>query len=106
MYCIIVKTQLKPGTRKAFLDAMLPNAEASVQDEPGCLVFDVVEAREEPNTFYLYEVYSSTDALDVHKETPHYIACRASVGELIANQSVIRADVTSLNPMPRAIVQP
>ena len=105
MYCIIVKTQLKPGTRKAFLDAMLPNAEASVRDEPGCLVFDVVEAREEPDTFYLYEVYASTDALDAHKQTPHYTASRAVVSDLIAEQSVIRADVTSLNPMPPAIVQ-
>lgn len=102
MYCIIVKTQLKPGTRKAFLDAMLPNAEASVRMEPGCLAFDVVEAREEPDTFYLYEVYASTDALDAHKLTPHYTASRAVVGELIAEQSVIRADVTALNPMPRS----
>lgn len=98
MYCIIVKTQLKPGTRKAFLDAMLPNAEASVRDEPGCIAFDVLEAREEDDTFYLYEIYASPDALAAHKETPHYNACRAVVNDLIAKQSVIRADVTALNP--------
>lgn len=98
MYCIIVKTQLKPGTRKAFLNAMLPNAEASVRDEPGCLVFDVVEDRDEPDTFYLYEIYADQNALALHKETPHYQASRAVVNELIANQSVIRADVISMNP--------
>ena len=101
MYCIIVKTKLNPGTRKTFLDAMLPNAEASVQEESGCLVFDVLEAREEDDTFYLYEVYTGPDALAVHKETPHYAACRQVVNDLIAEQSVIRADITSLNPMPR-----
>jgi len=36
--------------------------------------------------------------LAAHKETPHYTACRAVVNELIAEQSVIRADVTALNP--------
>ncbi|MFC1672544.1 putative quinol monooxygenase [Pseudomonadota bacterium] len=98
MYCIIVKTQLKPGVRKAFLDAMLPNAEASVRDEPGCIVFDVLEAREEENTFYLYEVYTDTNALAAHKETPHYAASRAVVNDLIEEQSVIRANVNALNP--------
>lgn len=101
MYCIIVKTQLKPGTRKAFLDAMLVNAEASVRDEAGCIAFDVLEAREEPDTFYLYEIYTSPSALDTHKDTPHYKASRAIVTDLIAEQSVIRADVTSLNPALR-----
>ena len=98
MYCIIVKTQLKPDTRTAFLEAMLPNAEASVRDEPGCVVFDVVECLTEANTFYLYEIYSSQDALALHKETPHYKASRAVVTDLIAQQSVVRADVVSQNP--------
>lgn len=98
MYCIVVKTQLKPGTRKAFLGAMLPNAEASVRDEADCLVFDVIEAREEDDTFYLYEIYSDQNALAVHKKTSHYNACRAVVNDLIAEQSVIRADVISMNP--------
>lgn len=98
MYCIVVKTELKPGTRDAFLQAMLPNAEASVRDEPGCLVFDVLEAREEENTFYLYEIYESPDALAAHKETPHYAASRSVVTGLIEKQSVIRADVLAMNP--------
>ena len=101
MYCIIVKTQLKPGARKAFLDAMLPNAEASVRDEPGCIAFDVLEAREEEDTFYLYEIYTGQDALAAHKETPLYKDSRAVVNDLIAEQSVIRADVTALNPATR-----
>lgn len=98
MYCIIVKTELKAGARKKFLDAMLPNAEASVRDEPGCLVFDVLEMREEPDTFLLYEVYESQAALEDHKQTAHYKASRAVVTDLIENQTVLRSDVIALNP--------
>lgn len=98
MYCIIVKTELKEGVRKKFLDAMLPNAEASVRDEPGCLVFDVLEMREEPDTFLLYEVYESQAALEDHKQTPHYKASRAVVTDLIERQTVLRSDVIALNP--------
>lgn len=98
MYCIIVKTELKEGTRERFLEAMLPNAEASVRDEPGCLVFDVLEVWEEENTVLLYEVYTSPDALEAHKQTPHYKATRAVVNDLIVSQSVTRAGVLRMNP--------
>lgn len=98
MYCIIVKTELKRGTRKEFLDAMLSNAEASVRDEPGCLVFDVLEMREEADTFLLYEVYETPAALEDHKQTPHYRATREVVGDLIERQTVLRSDVIALNP--------
>jgi quinol monooxygenase YgiN len=98
MYSIIVKTKLKPGTTQAFLDAMLPNAEASVRDEPGCHTFDVLQDRADPELFWLYEIYQDEAALAAHKETPHYQASRAVVNELIAEQSVIRADVLVVNP--------
>ncbi|AEY01410.1 hypothetical protein GU3_08270 [Oceanimonas sp. GK1] len=98
MYSIIVKTKLKPGTTQAFLDAMLPNAEASVRDEPGCHTFDVLQDRADPELFWLYEIYQDEAALAAHKETPHYQASRAVVNELIAEQSVIRADVLAVNP--------
>ena len=87
--------------KKAFLAAMLPNAEASVREEEGCIVFDVLEAQEEPDTFYLYEIYSTPEALATHKETEHYKQTRAVVNDLISEQSVIRADVTALNPTVR-----
>ncbi len=98
MYCIIVQTQVKPGTRERFLEAMLPNAEASVREEPGCLVFDVIEDRDNENLFHLYEIYTSQEALTAHKETGHYKASRVVVNELIAEQKVIRADVLAMNP--------
>lgn len=97
MYCIIVKVELKPGNRDRFLEAMLANARASVRDEPGCLVFDVLEAREAPDTFYLYEIYTGEEALSVHKETPHYQSTRGMINDLIARQTVIRAEVLAKN---------
>lgn len=98
MYCIVVKTRLKPGSGEGFLQAMLPNAQASVRLEPGCHVFDVLKADEEGDTYYLYEIYSDKDALDEHKKTPHYRDCRSRITALIAEQTVIRAGVVALNP--------
>lgn len=97
MYCIIVKNTVKEGCRERYLEAMLPNAKASVENEPGCIAFDVLEAREEPNTFYLYEIYESTEALDVHKQTDHYKESRPVLSEIMESTSVIRSDVLAIN---------
>ena len=83
---------------KRFLDAMPPNAEDAARDQPGCTVFDVLEAREEPDTFLLYEIYESHDALEDHKQTQHYHASRAVVTDLIERQSVPRSDAIAINP--------
>lgn len=101
MYCIIVKNQVKEGCREQYLEAMLPNAKASLENEVGCIVFDVLEAREEPNTFYLYEVYESTDALEVHKQTDHYKNSRPILSDIVESVSVIRSDVLAMNPVAR-----
>lgn len=97
MYCIVVKNVVKEGARGDYLAAMLPNAKASVEKEEGCLVFDVLEAKEEPNTFYLYEIYTSPHALQLHKQADHYLKSRPLISDLVVDQSVLRADVVERN---------
>lgn len=97
MYCIIVKNVVREGARDAYLAAMLPNARDSVAHEPGCLTFDVLEAQGEPNTFYLYEIYTSPAALETHKQTPHYLNSRPLIADLLVETSVLRADVIEMN---------
>ncbi len=97
MYCIIVKNVVKPGTREAYLEAMLPNAKASVANEEDCHVFDIIEAQEEQDTFYLYEIYTDKAALATHKLTDHYLSSRKLLSELVVETSVIRADVLARN---------
>jgi quinol monooxygenase YgiN len=90
--------ELKAGVRNKFLDAMLLNAEASVRDEPGCATFDVLEARDEPATFLLYEIYESQAAFEDHKLTPHFNACRAAIDDLLERQTISATDVIARNP--------
>jgi quinol monooxygenase YgiN len=60
VYCIFIKTRLRPGCAEAFIDAIQVNAAASVSTEPGCLVFDVSRDRQDPDLVYLYEIYRPT----------------------------------------------
>ena len=42
--------------------------------EPGCLRFDVLQDKSDPNKFVFYEVYKDADAINVHKSMPHFKA--------------------------------
>ncbi|WP_288132763.1 putative quinol monooxygenase [Microbulbifer sp.] len=100
MFCIFIKVTLKPGIKEEYLRVIRENAAASVEYEPGCHIFDVLEDRENESLVYLYEVYASPEALQAHKETAHYRKDRPLINELIAEQEVIRANV--LQSAPRA----
>jgi len=47
------------------------NAEAS-RAEPGCLEFSVYQEIDDPRAFLLYERYTSEDAFQAHRRTPHF----------------------------------
>ncbi|MEX6501098.1 putative quinol monooxygenase [Pseudomonas zhanjiangensis] len=98
MYCLLLKTQLKPGSFDAFMAAMGVNAAASVRDEPGCLTFDLLRDRRDPDCVWLYELYTDEAAFEAHTRTPHFLASRPLVEPLIVSQQVIEADVLALNP--------
>lgn len=101
MYCIFISVDLKPGAKARYLELIAENARASVEREPGCHTFDVLLDREQENRVYLYEVYESPQALQAHKETPHYLRDREQINALIERQQVLRADVAGFFP-PRS----
>ncbi|GAB6262980.1 antibiotic biosynthesis monooxygenase [Photobacterium sp. CCB-ST2H9] len=98
MFCIVVKNVVKAGYSEQYLSIMKENATASVENEEGCLVFDVMVSQENDHCFYLYEIYTSEAALAVHKQTSHYLESRKHLADLIKDQSVLRCDVVQRNP--------
>ena len=79
MYVIIAPIQIKEGHKKEFVDAMLDDARGSVNNEPGCLRFDVIQDAGNPNRIWLYEVYTDEAAFQAHTEAPHFIKWRDTV---------------------------
>lgn len=97
MFCIMVKNEVKLGCREQYLSIMKENARASVQHEPGCYVFDVLTSQQDDHHFYLYEIYANEEALEQHKQTPHYLASRTGLADIVEAVSVIRCDVVERN---------
>ena len=90
MQALVVTIQIKPEHREAFMEAMLDDARGSVQNEPGCLRFDVIQDAEDPNRIHLYEVYRDQAAIEAHRQAPHYTKWRETVKDWHAAEPVRR----------------
>ena len=84
MFAFAVTFRIVPGGVQSFIDAVVPNARASVRDEPGCTRFDVWTDPDRPDEVFLYEIYDDAAAFEAHKQTPHFAAFDAVAKPLIA----------------------
>ena len=84
MIVTCVHVNVKPENVREFIQAMIENHKASVQ-ESGNMRFDVLQRADDPCRFMIYEAYESTEAADLHKTTPHYIKWRDTVKDYMAD---------------------
>jgi autoinducer 2-degrading protein len=99
VYAIYVTVHIKPEFREPFLESMLDDARGSVNDEPGCFRFDVLQDDKDPNTIYLYEVYHDQAAFDAHLVAPHYIRWRDTVKDWFDRPNQVTR-ITPIFPAP------
>lgn len=79
----MVSINVKPGHAEEFLEAFRINYEGT-RLEPGNLRFDVLRNPDDENSFVIYEVFKSPDALDEHRKTPHYRECVRRIDPILA----------------------
>jgi quinol monooxygenase YgiN len=83
MFIVCVTVFVKPEYQEAFIEATLANGR-NTRKEPKNLRFDILQCLDDPNRFFLYEVYSDTSGMDDHKGTSHYTQWRETVEEMMA----------------------
>ncbi len=96
-FAIFVTIKLNPGTADDFRPLIEENAAAAVRDEEDCLRFDVLRAEDDPDTFFFYEVYTSAEGLEKHRETPHYRKYIAATEDMIQDRAIQRCDLLANN---------
>ncbi len=87
MFALMVSLRVKSEVREKFLQAIEDDSICSVRDEPGCLRFDVLQDREDPDRYYFYEVYRDEAAFQAHLQTPHLARWRKASEEVLAEPS-------------------
>ncbi|MCE5212198.1 MAG: antibiotic biosynthesis monooxygenase [Deltaproteobacteria bacterium] len=78
MIVTVVNIFVKPENIAQFIEATTENHQNSIQ-EKGNLRFDVLQRRDNPSAFTLYEAYESDEAAAAHKTTAHYLKWRKTV---------------------------
>ena len=71
MLTVIARYVVGEGHDATVARLLRKNAETS-RTEPGCLEFSVYQELDDPRTFLLYERYTSEDAFQAHRRTPHF----------------------------------
>jgi len=87
MHIAIVNVHVKDDAVAAFEAATEANARNS-RLEAGVARFDVLQQRDDPTRFVLFEVYRDPEAAMAHKTTAHYLAWRDTVAPLMAEPRV------------------
>ncbi len=83
MHVTLVHVRVRSEAVAAFIAATRANHEASVR-EPGNRRFDVLQDPADPCRFLLYEAYADPADAAAHKGTPHYLAWRDAVADMMA----------------------
>lgn len=90
MFVIVARFRIAPDKVDAFARQIERQALDSLKLEPGCHYFNVCQAESEPERFLLYEVYSSAEAYEAHREYPHSKTFQEAIGPLVVEREVER----------------
>jgi autoinducer 2-degrading protein len=91
MFIVLVKVQVRTELLGEFTAAILNNAARSVERDPGCLRFDVLQQQDDPGRWVFYEVYENEQAWLQHRESAHFLAFKT-----VGDRALISRDVTKL----------
>jgi autoinducer 2-degrading protein len=89
VYAIWVTVKVKPEEREEFLKVIEYDSIHSVQDEPGCVRFDVLQDQSDPDTYYFYEVYRDEAGFQAHTQTPHLAKWREAAAKVLVGPTVL-----------------
>ncbi|MCH8847824.1 MAG: antibiotic biosynthesis monooxygenase [Chloroflexi bacterium] len=90
MLVLMVNIKVKPGRRDDFIAAIREDGEGTTTKEEGNLQFSAIQDSDDPDRFFLFEVYRDEAALDAHRQMPHFLKYREATAGLYAEETVRR----------------
>ena len=72
MYQFVASFTVQPEHRDDFVRVARTTARDSLANEPGSHRFEVIADEENPDLFYLNEVYADADAFNAHASGPYF----------------------------------
>jgi quinol monooxygenase YgiN len=72
MFVVAAYWRAKEGEGDACAEILRTMSRLSVANEPGCRMFVVHRAVEDPRDFFMYEQYDDEDAFKAHAQTEYF----------------------------------
>ena len=86
LYVIHAQLVIKEDRVDDFIREIKLDAVGSVNEEQGCLRFDVFQDIKTPNHIFLYEVYTNLSAFEYHVTTPHFKKWSDAAAEMFVSE--------------------
>ena len=81
--CLVVDFTIKPGAKAQFLEIIGEHASKTLENEEGCIQFEVCDPVEGGNRVFLYEMYADDAAFEVHKGSPTLARTRERYADIV-----------------------
>lgn len=88
MFVVTVIFDTHADQVESFAQLLLEQAQNSLQNEVDCLRFDVARSSENPQQFFLYEIYRDAAAFASHLKTEHFISFNRQAEPLVSGKQV------------------
>lgn len=92
---VLARVDIDPAHKDAFHARAQKHAADSFANEEGCLLFQVNVDQENPNRYYMFEIYRDKDAIEVHMNSDHMAAWRAASGDWVKDRELTMLNVVN-----------
>ena len=98
MFIVLVQVEVKPELVGEFTPAILTNAARSVERDPGCVRFDVLQREDDPTKWAFYEVYENEHAWVQHRASAHFLSFKEVADRALISREVTRFTGVNVTP--------
>jgi quinol monooxygenase YgiN len=88
-YVQLAELRLVPGSASAYREALQRQIDAALAAEPGVLSLLAVADTDDAESLRVFEVYRDRDAYLDHVQTPHFLAYKAEVADMVLSLRLI-----------------
>ena len=95
---LFVEFQFETKDMNQALELLTEMQNQTIENEEGCIAYDVFMRDEEPNTIYIYEFYENDAALDTHNQASYFKEIvGVKLSSLIKEQKILK--LTPINDL-------
>ena len=92
-FALVATIKTNPGKRDEYLRHLKAHRQRCLDTEPDTLTFEILVPLQEADILMLYEVYTSAEAFEAHRNGPSMQQARQDTAGLAVSMNGVRCDL-------------